>query len=172
MNINSLLEYIGLIYKRKDIITGLLQEEIQFFIYNLNDGDQYAEIKKHEREIGNMMHQCFGNSNFSIRQLNNALLVIGKLKDKIVSALIIELRDTAWLWSICRDKNFSNLGFGKKMIEFTLDYIHKIYPQYKKVYLYASQEFKSRTNFYKSLGFIETGKIDDGDPEMVYNFLF
>lgn len=173
MDIKSLLETIELIHKRKDIIKILLDKQIKFYVYNLNDDKQYLEIKQYENIIGNMMKQCFDTKEFTIKQYVNVIWVIGKLENKIVTALMIHLKgkyDSPWLWSICRDEKYREYGFGKQLIKFTLEYIRTAYPQKKQVYLYAAQKPIPRTSYYESLGFQKTGKFDEDDPEMMFNF--
>jgi predicted GNAT family N-acyltransferase len=151
------------------------ENDLVFEVYDVNDTDFNKFVKKYGKNIVKMESKCF-NKNVKELSIPNGYYVIAKLNDELVASLIIYFegfrKQVPWIWNMCRNSEleYCGKGIGKKLMKYTLKYIQDTLIEYTHVHLYASQNPVSRTEYYKSLGFIETPNYDDdGDLEMIYN---
>ena len=72
--------------------------------------------------------------------------------------------DCYYLWRFMIDKNHQGKGYGKQAIIKVLDEIHQM-PNGKADYCYTQYEPENIVvkKMYESLGFTETGEVDDGE---------
>ena len=179
---NQTLENIILINKQKTYISNILKQIIQnqvvFEVYNLSSNTKGLELYNNTKlstygnQIQSMMRKCFiPNATYSIIY-DRGLWFIAKLKDKLVSALLV-LYDSKtgdpWIWNVCREPQYREYGFGEILIKYALNHLKIYYPDKKRIYLYASQKPVSRTKYYQSIGFVKLNEYDEyGNPVMVF----
>ena len=146
----------------------ITKKQLVHKVYNTNNDLEYNYLKSNEKIISTMLKGCFGSTQ-TIHQ-SYGIWFITTLNDKILACLLVLFEVYPWIWNVCRDVSpeYNGLAIGENLIKYTLDYLKINYPNHKKIYLWASQKPTSRTNFYKSIGFKETGKKDGDTPEMVF----
>lgn len=76
-----------------------------------------------------------------------------------------EARNQYTLWKFLIDKNYQNKGYGKEALKQGILYLKNTF-QAKEIYTGVSIGNEQAKHVYKSLGFLETGLIEDGMEEM------
>lgn len=182
--IDTILNNIDLLHKRKNIIWQILKQiiisQLKFEVYWLNQSNDFSNLViKYGNEIIKLMQGCFSEyiPHFTP---SYAFWVIVKLDDVIASVLMVDFRHkdnnvflpiNPWIWNVCRNtgKKYNGYGIGEYMLKWTLKYLKSNFPHYKNIYLWAAQKPVSRTKFYLDLGFKLTGiYAKDKTPEMVF----
>lgn len=74
-----------------------------------------------------------------------------------------------FLWRFMIDKSYQKLGFGRKGLFLTIEYV-KARPNATEMYVSYVKEKGSPEGFYKRLGFVNTGKIEGGEHVMKLTF--
>lgn len=93
------------------------------------------------------------------------------LGDTAVGFVMLEIdkeKQEYYLWRFMIDKNYQGKGYGKKALELTIDYV-KTLPGYKELKSSYVPGEGNAGPFYRNLGFIETGEIDEGEKVIVLN---
>lgn len=75
-----------------------------------------------------------------------------------ITGLYTELEDdedSCWLGWFCLDKRYRGKGFGKELLNFSIEQAKSISKRYLHIYTYDSQEYKVAINMYKHYNFIE-----------------
>ena len=80
-----------------------------------------------------------------------------------------EARTQYTLWKFLIDKKYQNKGYGKEALKRGILFLENTF-QAKEIYTGVSVGNKQAKHIYKSLGFIETGLIEDGMEEMKMTF--
>ena len=76
-----------------------------------------------------------------------------------------EARNQYTLWKFLIDKKYQNKGYGKEALKQGILYLKNTF-QAKEIYTGVSVGNEQAKHVYKSLGFVETGLIEDGMEEM------
>jgi len=63
--------------------------------------------------------------------------------------------DSCWLGWFCLDKRYRGKGFGKELLNFSIEQAKSLSKRYLHIYTYNSKEYKVAINMYKSYGFKE-----------------
>ena len=78
-----------------------------------------------------------------------------------------ETRDQYTLWKFLIDKRFQNMGYGRAALEQGLAYIKETFAP-KEIYTGVSLGNEAAKRLYISLGFRQTGLIEDNMEELKY----
>ena len=72
--------------------------------------------------------------------------------------------DAYWVWRLMIDKSYQGKGYGKGAMIKALEFINT-FPHGKASSVYLSYELENEVGkaLYESLGFVETGKIEEGE---------
>ena len=70
-----------------------------------------------------------------------------------------------YVWRFMVAPPFQGRGFGAAAIKLLIDHV-KTRPEAKELLLSYIEHEKGPAEFYRALGFTETGKIEDGEVEM------
>lgn len=70
-----------------------------------------------------------------------------------------------YLWRFMIDARYQKLGFGRQALQLMIEHV-KTRPNATEFFLSYVPEEGSPRDFYASLGFVETGKEEDGELEM------
>lgn len=80
---------------------------------------------------------------------------------------VMYLRDSddneVWIWRFNIDEKFQGKGYGRKGMEEVLKRIIDEYDDLDKIYLSTEPENEKAIKLYESLGFINTGKVEEGE---------
>jgi len=76
-----------------------------------------------------------------------------------------ETRDQYTLWKFLIDKKYQNKGYGKEALQQGIQYLQNTFHA-KEIYTGVSLGNEQAKHVYKSLGFVETGFVEDGMEEM------
>jgi len=63
--------------------------------------------------------------------------------------------DSCWLGWFCLDKRYRGKGFGKELLNFSIEQAKSLSKRYLHLYTYDSKEYQVAINMYKSYGFKE-----------------
>ena len=63
--------------------------------------------------------------------------------------------DSCWLGWFCLDKKYRRKGFGKELLNFSIEQAKSLSKRYLHLYTYNSKEYQVAINMYKSYGFKE-----------------
>ena len=88
--------------------------------------------------------------------------------DTVVGFIMLgyyEARDQYTLWKFLIDKKYQNKGYGKEALQQGILYLQNTF-QAKEIYTGVSIGNEQAKHIYRSLGFAETGLIEDGMEEM------
>jgi len=77
--------------------------------------------------------------------------------------------DDYWIFRLMIDKNYQQKGYGKIALQQLIDLI-KQDKDYNKIYLSFKPENHIAKTMYERMGFISTGKIEDGEIVYVLNY--
>ena len=80
-----------------------------------------------------------------------------------------EARDQYTLWKFLIDKKYQNKGYGKEALKQGIQYLRNTFDA-KEIYTGVSIGNEQAKHVYRSLGFVETGLIEDGMEEMKMTF--
>ena len=61
--------------------------------------------------------------------------------------------DSCWLGWFCIDPKYRGIGFGKELLEFSIDRAKELSKKYLHLYTYDSKEYQPAINLYKQYGF-------------------
>lgn len=73
--------------------------------------------------------------------------------------------DDFYVWRFMIDEKFQNRGYGREAMRLVLEYLKQFNP--KEIFLSFEPENELAKKLYQSFGFVETGKIDGGELEMI-----
>lgn len=76
-----------------------------------------------------------------------------------------EARNQYTLWKFLIDKKFQNKGYGKEALKQGILYLRKTFDA-KEIYTGVSVGNEQAKHVYKSLGFVETGLVENGMEEL------
>ncbi|MGB1205651.1 MAG: GNAT family N-acetyltransferase [Chitinophagales bacterium] len=75
------------------------------------------------------------------------------------------------VWRFMIDKNHQGKGYGKASMDLIKKVIKEKVPDIKEIYLsYVPKEKGGADEFYKKVGFEDTGKISDGEKVMCFKY--
>jgi len=75
------------------------------------------------------------------------------------------------VWRFMIDKNHQQKGYGKAAMDLIKKVVKEKAPQAKEIQLsYVPKEKGGADNFYKKVGFKDTGKMDEGEKLMVFKY--
>jgi len=80
-----------------------------------------------------------------------------------------EARNQYTLWKFLNDKKYQNKGYGKDALKQGIQYLIKSFHA-KEIYTGVSIGNEQAKHVYRSLGFKETGLVEDGMEEMKQTF--
>jgi len=80
-----------------------------------------------------------------------------------------QTRNQYTLWKFLIDKEYQNKGYGKEALKQGIQYLQNTF-QAKEIYTGVSIGNEQAKHVYKSLGFVETGLVEDGMEELRYLF--
>ena len=80
-----------------------------------------------------------------------------------------QTRNQYTLWKFLIDKEYQNKGYGKEALKQGIQYLQNTF-QAKEIYTGVSIGNEQAKHEYKSLGFVETGLVEDGMEELRYLF--
>lgn len=89
-------------------------------------------------------------------------------EDKVVGFIMLgyyEARNQYTLWKFLIDKRFQNKGFGKEALKQGIVYLKERFHA-KEIYTGVSVGNETAKHLYKSLGFVETGLVEDNMEEL------
>lgn len=89
-------------------------------------------------------------------------------EDKVVGFIMLgyyEARNQYTLWKFLIDKRFQNKGFGKEALKQSIVYLRERFHA-KEIYTGVSVGNEMAKHLYKSLGFVETGLVEDNMEEL------
>jgi len=76
-----------------------------------------------------------------------------------------------WVWRYMIDKNHQGKGYGKDAMELVKKVIKEKFPDAMEFFLsYVPKEKDGADGFYRKLGFVDTGKMEDGEKIMRFGF--
>ena len=76
-----------------------------------------------------------------------------------------EARNQYTLWKFLIDKKYQNKGYGKEALKQGIQYLRNTFGA-KEIYTGVSIGNEQAKHVYKSLGFMETGLVEDGMEEL------
>ena len=76
-----------------------------------------------------------------------------------------EARNQFTLWKFLIDKNYQNKGYGKEALKQGMMYLQNTFGV-KEIYTGVSIGNEQAKHVYKSIGFVETGLVEDGMEEL------
>ncbi len=76
-----------------------------------------------------------------------------------------EARNQYTLWKFLIDKKYQNKGYGKEALKQGIQYLQNTFHA-KEIYTGVSVGNEQAKHIYKSLGFAETGLVEDGMEEL------
>ena len=76
-----------------------------------------------------------------------------------------EARNQYTLWKFLIDKKYQNKGYGKEALKQGILYLRNTFDA-KEIYTGVSTGNEQAKHVYKSLGFVETGLVEDGMEEL------
>ena len=76
-----------------------------------------------------------------------------------------EARNQYTLWKFLIDKKYQNKGYGKEALKKGIQYLQNTFHA-KEIYTGVSVGNEQAKHVYKSLGFVETGLVEDGMEEL------
>lgn len=76
-----------------------------------------------------------------------------------------ESREQYTLWKFLIDKEYQGKGYGKEALKQGITYLKEHF-DVKEIYTGVSLGNETAKGLYKSLGFVETGPVEDGMEEM------
>ena len=89
-------------------------------------------------------------------------------EEKVVGFIMLgyyEARNQYTLWKFLIDKRFQNKGFGKEALKQGIVYLKERFHA-KEIYTGVSVGNETAKHLYKSLGFVETGLVEDNMEEL------
>ena len=78
-----------------------------------------------------------------------------------------ESRKQYTLWKFLIDRHYQNKGYGKESLRLAIEYLMKTF-NVSEIYTGVALDNKIAKHLYESVGFIETGVVEDGMKEMKY----
>lgn len=78
-----------------------------------------------------------------------------------------QARNQYTLWKFLIDKKYQNKGYGKEVLKQGIMYLQNTFGA-KEIYTGVSIGNEQAKHVYKSLGFIETGLVEDGMEELKF----
>lgn len=94
--------------------------------------------------------------------------------DKPVGFVMLSLdykKNKFWVWRFMIDKNHQGKGYGRASIDLIKQVIKEKVPNVTEIYLsYVPKEEGGADEFYKKVGFEDTGKMLDDEKVMVYKY--
>jgi len=106
-------------------------------------------------------------SDFLTNSINNGLILIGKINEKIVGEIhaytpnIFAFQHILTDLTIIVDPNHQEKGIGRKLFANFLNNVTSELTHIKRIELYTREQNKRNVKFYESLGFINEGRQKD-----------
>ena len=79
-----------------------------------------------------------------------------------------ESRNQYTLWKFLVDKQYQNKGYGREALKLGITYLKDSF-EVQEIYTGVSLGNETAKHLYKSVGFVETGLVEDGMEELRYS---
>ena len=80
-------------------------------------------------------------------------------------------KDTYWVWRFMIDQNHQGKGYGKAAMTLIKNVVKEKFPQATEIFLsYVPKESGGADDFYRKMGFEDTGKIEGKEKVMRFEY--